>query len=144
MTTDARAISLTRNFTDLLGAWTVDDPVLLERCRLLLLDGLAVALAGAKEPGPRLMAAQVKSESPGGPATVIGQGFATSVAGAARANGMAMHVLDFEPMWNPPNHALSPLLPADRKSIRLNSSHPSISYAVFCLKKKKKKKQHKC
>src|SRR4051794_41705332 len=31
----------------------------------------------------------------------------------------------------------------DRKSTRLNSSHPSISYAVFCLKKKKKSKiQH--
>src|SRR5690348_17495988 len=33
----------------------------------------------------------------------------------------------------------------DRKSTRLNSSHPSISYAVFCLKKKKHKdtiKQH--
>src|SRR5438128_6512582 len=29
----------------------------------------------------------------------------------------------------------------DRKSTRLNSSHGSISYAVFCLKKKKKKKQ---
>src|SRR6266487_4223087 len=28
----------------------------------------------------------------------------------------------------------------DRKSTRLNSSHPSISYAVFCLKKKKKTK----
>src|SRR5438477_4516093 len=28
---------------------------------------------------------------------------------------------------------------ADRKSTRLNSSHMSISYAVFCLKKKKKK-----
>src|SRR5207249_5586761 len=28
----------------------------------------------------------------------------------------------------------------DRKSTRLNSSHVSISYAVFCLKKKKKKK----
>src|SRR5689334_24440432 len=27
----------------------------------------------------------------------------------------------------------------DRKSTRLNSSHSSISYAVFCLKKKKKK-----
>src|SRR4051794_41463905 len=26
----------------------------------------------------------------------------------------------------------------DRKSTRLNSSHPSISYAVFCLKKKNK------
>src|SRR5947209_17281608 len=30
--------------------------------------------------------------------------------------------------------------PADRKSTRLNSSHANISYAVFCLKKKKKKK----
>src|SRR5438067_2943795 len=28
---------------------------------------------------------------------------------------------------------------ADRKSTRLNSSHVSISYAVFCLKKKKKR-----
>src|SRR5688572_27453912 len=31
----------------------------------------------------------------------------------------------------------SPLLMADRKSTRLNSSHSQISYAVFCLKKKK-------
>src|SRR2546426_4306017 len=30
--------------------------------------------------------------------------------------------------------------PVDRKSTRLNSSHLVISYAVFCLKKKKKKK----
>src|SRR2546426_3519377 len=31
----------------------------------------------------------------------------------------------------------------DRKSTRLNSSHLVISYAVFCLKKKKKKKANK-
>src|SRR5690242_21352864 len=30
------------------------------------------------------------------------------------------------------------LVEGDRKSTRLNSSHMSISYAVFCLKKKKK------
>src|SRR2546430_5055821 len=30
----------------------------------------------------------------------------------------------------------------DRKSTRLNSSHSQISYAVFCLKKKKKNEQH--
>src|SRR5258708_27368397 len=30
----------------------------------------------------------------------------------------------------------------DRKSTRLNSSHQIISYAVFCLKKKKKRTQH--
>src|SRR3712207_9010950 len=29
-------------------------------------------------------------------------------------------------------------LPVDRKSTRLNSSHANISYAVFCLKKKRK------
>src|SRR5438034_9690039 len=32
--------------------------------------------------------------------------------------------------------------PRDRKSTRLNSSHTVISYAVFCLKKKKKKSTH--
>src|SRR2546426_9333666 len=32
----------------------------------------------------------------------------------------------------------------DRKSTRLNSSHLVISYAVFCLKKKKKNNQHQC
>src|SRR5690348_17982974 len=31
----------------------------------------------------------------------------------------------------------------DRKSTRLNSSHPSISYAVFCLKKKKTAIRHR-
>src|SRR5438445_3890325 len=31
----------------------------------------------------------------------------------------------------------------DRKSTRLNSSHANISYAVFCLKKKKQKEQIK-
>src|SRR5688572_32599849 len=39
-------------------------------------------------------------------------------------------------VFSPPGHAV----PLDRKSTRLNSSHSQISYAVFCLKKKKKKK----
>src|SRR5437868_7915248 len=34
------------------------------------------------------------------------------------------------------------LVAVDRKSTRLNSSHVSISYAVFCLKKKKKEKKN--
>src|SRR3712207_7160477 len=40
----------------------------------------------------------------------------------------------------PSGHALAtPSGGRDRKSTRLNSSHANISYAVFCLKKKKKK-----
>src|SRR3712207_7695574 len=49
----------------------------------------------------------------------------------------------------PPRHASAmlhgfnarPRLGLDRKSTRLNSSHANISYAVFCLKKKKTKQQ---
>src|SRR2546430_12703026 len=35
-----------------------------------------------------------------------------------------------------------PCYPPDRKSTRLNSSHSQISYAVFCLKNKKKIEDH--
>src|SRR3712207_8111699 len=35
-------------------------------------------------------------------------------------------------------NVLTPRADIDRKSTRLNSSHANISYAVFCLKKKKK------
>src|SRR5262245_55839718 len=37
--------------------------------------------------------------------------------------------------------AITQLVERDRKSTRLNSSHLGISYAVFCLKKKNKKKE---
>src|SRR5256886_11003174 len=43
--------------------------------------------------------------------------------------------------WRPSRScARGSLVRGDRKSTRLNSSHSQISYAVFCLKKKKKKK----
>src|SRR5688572_32486899 len=40
---------------------------------------------------------------------------------------------------DPPECVADPAAEVDRKSTRLNSSHSQISYAVFCLKKKKKK-----
>src|SRR5690606_41486812 len=43
-------------------------------------------------------------------------------------------------LFNHINYAGIPQIGADRKSTRLNSSHVKISYAVFCLKKKKKYK----
>src|SRR3712207_7537760 len=44
---------------------------------------------------------------------------------------------DHQPQQGPPG------LPGDRKSTRLNSSHANISYAVFCLKKKKMNNKEK-
>src|SRR3712207_8338808 len=45
------------------------------------------------------------------------------------ADGFGRHKQDAAPPASPS--------PPDRKSTRLNSSHANISYAVFCLKKKK-------
>src|SRR2546422_8194287 len=47
------------------------------------------------------------------------------------------HAMDMTPVPEPVAQNA-----ADRKSTRLNSSHGYISYAVFCLKKKRKKQQH--
>src|SRR5690242_4136945 len=51
----------------------------------------------------------------------------------------------FETVLRLEHHVLVGILnrSIDRKSTRLNSSHMSISYAVFCLKKKKKKNKQK-
>src|SRR5207248_8983485 len=46
------------------------------------------------------------------------------------------HLVDGEPDASPGGSVMF----KDRKSTRLNSSHRTISYAVFCLKKKKKNK----
>src|SRR5258707_6267891 len=56
---------------------------------------------------------------------------ASSVAGAAHP------VRRFDRQAQVPQHADSGAQ-RDRKSTRLNSSHANISYAVFCLKKKKR------
>src|SRR5258708_30784530 len=51
--------------------------------------------------------------------------------------------LRVDPARNAPSQSIAAASPPpvlDRKSTRLNSSHQIISYAVFCLKKKKKDK----
>src|SRR2546422_3122386 len=68
----------------------------------------------------------------------IGTGTAATVAASrCRAAGWRVAVIDHLPFGG--TCALRGCDP-DRKSTRLNSSHGYISYAVFCLKKKKKKK----
>src|SRR3712207_7426091 len=56
--------------------------------------------------------------------------------GSARGDAAAGVDLQGEPV-DEEGAPHGPHEPADRKSTRLNSSHANISYAVFCLKKKK-------
>src|SRR5690554_6920028 len=53
-----------------------------------------------------------------------------------------MHVGGLQ-LFSFPENAPDDYVHGDRKSTRLNSSHVRISYAVFCLKKKKKNNQKK-
>src|SRR5437773_9353542 len=83
-------------------------------------------------PGPRrsMRANDVVVKEPcGGPARVT----KTSRAFAPGATIAARGETGVPPFCLPPR---------DRKSTRLNSSHITISYAVFCLKKKRKNKNN--
>ena len=82
-----------------------------ERVKQAIKDGIAVAVAGARERPAVLLADHMKSLGGARQANVWGHGYKTSTVQAAYVNGVATHVLDFEPMWLPPTHAVSPVLP---------------------------------
>jgi aconitate decarboxylase len=77
----------------------------------LIADGVAVAIAGSAEEPPRILADHVLAQGGARRSTVWGFGFQTTPTQAAYVNAAAMHVLDFEPMSNPPTHAVSPTVP---------------------------------
>ena len=84
----------------------------IEAARRLVLDGIAIAIAGTEEEAIHILAAHHKEQGGAAQATAIGNGFRLNMVSAAALNGAAMHVLDFEPMWSPANHALSTTLAA--------------------------------
>lgn len=83
-----------------------------QRVKQAIKDGVAVAMAGSRERPVELLAAHLKSLGGKPQSTVWGAGYKTSPVHAAYVNGAATHVLDFEPMWLPPTHAVSPVVPA--------------------------------
>lgn len=85
----------------------------IEKARQLFLDGIAVSVAGSiQEEPPSILAAYIEDQAAKPVSSVIGFGFKTTPVNAAYVNGSSMHVLDYEPMWSPANHALSTNLPA--------------------------------
>jgi 2-methylcitrate dehydratase PrpD len=88
---------------------------LLPAARQLFLDGVAVAVAGARlEAAPGILAAHfadpLTGTGGGSTASLLGLNARLGTVQAALVNGASMHVLDFEPMWLPATHALSPAL----------------------------------
>src|SRR5262245_44721151 len=87
------------------------DAICVRRAKQAIKDGIAVAVAGARELPVRLLASHAKALGGARQASLWGHGLKSSTVHAAYVNGAATHVLDFEPMWLPPTHAVSPVLP---------------------------------
>ena len=86
-------------------------PEAIDAAKIVILDGLAVTLAGSVEPAAQIAAEYAREMNDAGRCSVFGQGFKTSPTLAAFVNGVAGHVLDYEVMWHPATHATSPTLP---------------------------------
>ena len=106
-------MGLTRNLCEIIVATryeSLGDECVL-RVKQAIQDGVAVALAGCGEEPVTIAAAHAKSLGGAPQASLWGAGYKGSVVQAAQINAMATHVLDFEPMWSPPTHAVSPTVP---------------------------------
>lgn len=81
------------------------------RVKQAIKDGIAVALAGSREPPVNILTEHLLALGGLPQASIWGTGRRVSVVQAAYVNSVATHVLDFEPMWSPPTHAVSPTVP---------------------------------
>src|SRR3712207_7143409 len=92
-----------------------------------------------QESTPYQRAARFAGEQPAGQAYFAAQ---RVIYEAPQPIDVSVYRLQFQRLWHVAALGLVPPAPVlqaieDRKSTRLNSSHANISYAVFCLKKKK-------
>jgi 2-methylcitrate dehydratase PrpD len=107
--------NFTKKISEIIVGTTSKDltPIAIEKARQIFLDGVGVAVAGSiKEAPPAILAAHIKSKGAKEVSSVIGFDFKTDPVSAAYINGGSMHVLDYEAMWSPANHAVSTNLPA--------------------------------
>jgi aconitate decarboxylase len=106
-------VSTTRRLCEKIVATTAGgmDATAIARARQLVLDGVAVAVAGARiEEAPKILADHLRGQGSKPVCSALGFGFRLASVPAALINATSMHVLDFEPMWTPQTHALSPAL----------------------------------
>jgi aconitate decarboxylase len=106
-------VTVTRRLCEKIAATTADhmDERAIAKARQLVLDGIAVAVAGARiEKAPKILADYLRAQGSKPECSALGLGFRLAPVPAALLNATSMHVLDFEPMWTPQTHALSPAL----------------------------------
>src|SRR5439155_15903435 len=106
-------LTVTRQLCERIVATTAENvgETAIAKARQLVLDGVAVAVAGARiEEAPKILAEYLRGQGCQPESSALGFGFRLAPVPAALLNAASMHVLDFEPMWTPATHALSPAL----------------------------------
>src|SRR5207245_6785846 len=97
-----------------------------QRSTLSLHDALPISILG-------IMAVKAPAGKMEDPMKPINRGFMTSAVASVIGFFIVNYFYMTDPTTGSPDWRFG--ITADRKSTRLNSSHGSISYAVFCLKK---------
>jgi len=82
----------------------------LKRVADILCDGMAVLLHGIDHHTVHVIASYLQHREPQNGVDVIGYSFRAALPDAAYLYGCAIHSNDFEPMFLPPTHAVSPVL----------------------------------
>jgi len=84
----------------------------LDAAQAVVLDAVGCLFAGIAERPSRIGRDYVLAAGGSGPSSVVGRTDGVDAAGAAYANGITIHALDFEPIGSPPCHAPASVLPA--------------------------------
>jgi len=106
-------LGLTQDICEIIHATTYESlgNDCIHRVKQAIKDGVAVALAGSREEPVTILTEHLLSLGGLPQASIWGSGSKVSVVQAAYVNSVATHVQDFEPMWSPPTHAVSPTVP---------------------------------
>jgi 2-methylcitrate dehydratase PrpD len=106
-------LALTRDICSIIHATTHESlgDQCVHRVKQAIKDGIAVALAGSREQPVTILTEHLLALGGLPQASIWGTCRKVSVVQAAYVNSVATHVLDFEPMWSPPTHAVSPTVP---------------------------------
>jgi 2-methylcitrate dehydratase PrpD len=104
VTDDQPTVPMTRQLADFGAAITADalPAQVVHNARRALVDWLAAALAGAREPAADRLNRVIGAVGPQTGATIVGRGTTTSPPFAALANAYASHLLDYDDIYNPP------------------------------------------
>ena len=123
--TEGAGVGLTSELAERLATLAVDEipQAATRQAQRAMTDAIGVGLAGSLEEPARAVGRFLEAEAHTGVCSVWGRSLVTDSSLAAFANGVAVHALDFEPMWIPPTHPTGTVVPAVLAWVQQSTLH---------------------